>query len=146
MSNRDYNLSILMGNLARDPEQRPLGGGKYVCAFTVICSNSYRNAQQELIEESMPIGVEAFGRTGELCAQHLRKGSRVMVDGRLKYSTWTDAQGQKKSRHVIVVSEVKFLDGMQHSERDDAQDGVAGEIAPTPLPPSPAGTADEPPF
>ena len=146
MSQSDFLTIISMGNLTRDPEQRALGQDRFVTKFGFATSYSYRDSADKLVEEMMPITVEAFGKLGDVCAQYLRKGSRVIVEGRLRYDSWLDSQQQKRSRHVIVAAKVRFLDS-RSDERPDDQDGIAGEIAPAPLSATP-GTplVDEPPF
>jgi single-strand DNA-binding protein len=146
MSQSDYSIFISMGNLTRDPEQRPLGQDRFVTTFGFATSHSYRDSADRLVEEMMPITVEVFGRLGDACAQYLRKGSRVMVEGRLRYDSWLDAQQQKRSRHVLVAAKVKFLDS-RSDERPEERDGIAGEISPPPLSTSRGTpTTDDPPF
>ena len=148
MSKSDFQQFISIGNLMRDPEMRPLGGDRFVCSLGLVTSHSYRNAAGETIVEPMPISVEAFGRVGEACAQFLRKGSQVFIEGHLSYKSWTDAKGEKKSRHVVVATTVRFLDHQRREDQPASQDGVGGEVAPDPLPASVSaqGVDDEPPF
>lgn len=143
----DYNLSLIKGNLARDPEMQPLGGDRYVCKFTVVSSYAYRSGEQ-MVEEPMPILVETFGRLGQVCGEILRKGAPVLVEARLRYNKWTEPGGQKRSRHVLAATKVIFLEtGRNESEDDPANHGVAGEIPPPALPATArAGGDDEPPF
>ncbi len=148
MAGRDHNLWHGLGNLTRDPEMRSVGESSWKCVFGVAVSTSYTNREGVEVPDTMSITVEVGGRTGEACAQYLRKGSRVLVVGGLRYQTWTDARDEKRSRHVIRASAVHFLDSMHKDESDP--DGVAGEISPppspSPLPPAPAPADDEPPF
>lgn len=143
----DYNMSLIKGNLARDPEMHPLGGDRYVTKFTVVSSYSYRGADERMVHEPMPIVVEAFGRLGQACSESLRKGSPVLVESRLRYYSWTEQSGQKRARHVLAATKVIFLESGRSQEEDSpGNHGVAGEIAPPPLPASAAGSGDEPPF
>ena len=65
----------------------------------------------------MFIDISFFGRTAEVAHQYLKKGSKVLVDGRLKLDQWTDTSGQKRSKHSLVVESMKML-----SDRDVKED------------------------
>lgn len=106
----EYNKVILMGNLTREPELRYTPAGSAVCEFVLAVNHRYR-VQDELREEVCYIDVVAFGRLGERSKERLRKGSRVLVDGRLSQRRWETAEGQKRSKYEIVANSVQFIDG-----------------------------------
>jgi single-strand DNA-binding protein len=55
------------------------------------------------------VEITFFGRTAEIANQYLKRGSKVLVDGRLKFDMWTDQNGGKRSKHSVTVSEMKML-------------------------------------
>ena len=147
MSN-DYNHMAFTGRLLRDPEQRQVAPGRFITAFGVAINRTYRDADGKLTEVMVPAPVEATGKVGDACAEYLRKGSAVLVEGSLAYSSWVDKEHNKRHKYFTSASKVKFLDHPNREERSAEQDGVAGEITPPPLAPQPSQQTqdDEPPF
>jgi single-strand DNA-binding protein len=105
----EHNKVILIGNLTRDPELRYTPGGVAVCEFPIAVHHRYR-INDEFKEEVCYIDVVSFGRTGEVSKQHLHKGSRVLVDGRLTQRRWETPEGRKRSKHEVVAHTVQFMD------------------------------------
>lgn len=114
----NYNRVILGGRLTRDIELRNLPNGGAVAAIGLAVNEKYKTKSGEAREETVFIDAEAFGRTAEVMAQHLRKGREVLIEGRLKLDEWEDKNsGQKRSKLKVVVSSFQFVGG-----RDDAGD------------------------
>ena len=105
----EYNKVILMGNLTRDPNLRYTPQGLAVCEFPLAVHHRYR-VHDETKEEVCYIDIVAFGRVGERSKEHLRKGSRVLVDGRLTQRRWETPEGQKRSKYEVVANTVQFID------------------------------------
>jgi len=105
----EYNKVILMGNLTRDPDLRYTPAGLAVCEFPLAVPHKYR-VHEEIKEEVCYIDIVVFGRTGERSREHLHKGSRVLVDGRLTLRRWESPEGQKRSKYEVVANTVQFLD------------------------------------
>ena len=101
------NTVQLIGNLTRDPELRTTNGGTAVCTIPLAISRRKRNGAGS---EPVYVDVVTWGAQAENVAQHLTKGRRVAVVGRLEFRRWTDAQGATHSKHEVVASEVDFLD------------------------------------
>lgn len=104
----EYNKVILIGNLTRDPELRYTPGGVAVCEFPIAVHHRYR-VNDEFKEEVCFIDVVLFGRVGEASKQHLRKGSRVLVDGRLSQRRWETPEGRPRSKYEVVARTVQFM-------------------------------------
>jgi single-strand DNA-binding protein len=104
------NRIFLIGNLTRDPEVRYLPSGTAVTTFDLAVNERYRDRNQELREETLFIQVETFQRQAETCAQYLKKGSRALVEGKLRLDTWEAKDGTKRSRHRVRGLQVTFLD------------------------------------
>lgn len=105
----EYNKVILMGNLTRDPDLRYTPAGLAVCEFPLAVHHKYR-AHEEIKEDVCYIDVVVFGRVGERSKEHLHKGSRVLVDGRLTQRRWETPEGQKRSKYEVVANTVQFID------------------------------------
>jgi single-strand DNA-binding protein len=104
-----YNKVILAGNLTRDVEVRYTPGGTAVGNTGLAVNRKFKSATGEQKEEVMFIDITFFGRTAEIANQYLRKGSKVLVDGRLKLDQWTAQDGSKRSKHTITVENLQML-------------------------------------
>ncbi len=112
-----YNKVILVGNLTRDIELRYLQSGTAV-AKTAIATSRKFTSNGEKKEEVMFIDITFFGRSAEVANQYLRKGSKILVEGRLQFDQWVDQNGGKRSKHGILVETMQMLDS-----KGDAQAG-----------------------
>lgn len=107
---KSFNQAIVMGNLTRDPELRSTPGGQQVASFAVATNRTWMDASGERKEAVEYHEIVAWGKLGELAAQYLAKGRKVMVIGRLQTQSW-EKDGVKRSRTEIVATDVNFLDG-----------------------------------
>ncbi len=105
-----YNKVILVGNLTRDVEVRYTPSGSAIGKVGIATNRKWRDQSGEQKEEIMFIDLTFFGRTAEIANQYLRKGSKVLVEGRLVLEQWTAQDGTKRSKHSVTVSEMKMLD------------------------------------
>ncbi len=106
-----FNKIILLGNLTRDVEVRYSSSNLAIGNTGIATSKKFKNQMGEEKEEVMFLDMTFFGRTAEIANQYLKKGSKVLVDGRLKLDQWTDKSGQKRSKHSLVVESMKMLGG-----------------------------------
>lgn len=112
-----YNKVILIGNLTRDPELRYTPQGVAIAKLALAVNRTWRNEAGESKEEVTFVDVDAFRRQAETLAQYLKKGSPLMVEGRLKLDQWDDKQtGQKRSRLGVVLEGFQFLGGGNRGE------------------------------
>lgn len=106
---RGFSKAIITGNLTRDPELRTTPNGSTVCGFSVAVNRVYRDASGEQKEDVSFIDCSAWGKLGEMIAQYAKKGSGVLVSGRLDQRSWEDkTDGKKRSRVEIVVEDFNF--------------------------------------
>lgn len=106
------NKVMLMGNLTRDVELRHTAGGLVVGAMGLACNRKWKDKAGAVKEEVTFVDVELFGRTAELAAQYMKKGSGVFVEGRLKLDQWDDkTTGAKRSRLKVVAERMQFVGG-----------------------------------
>ncbi len=106
----NYNLVVMAGNLTRDPQHRRLASGQGVCRLSLAVNRQYKNKQTgNTVQEVCYVDIDVWGAQAESCRQYLQKGRPILVEGRLKYDSWEDAQGQTRTRHTIVAERVMFL-------------------------------------
>jgi len=112
-----YNKIILAGNLTRDVEIRYTQGGSAIGNTAIATSRKFKSQTGEQKEEVLFVDLTFFGRTAEIANQYLRKGSKVLVDGRLKLDQWTAQDGTKRSKHAVIVENLQMLDTRSQSEQ-----------------------------
>jgi len=108
---RGLNKVMLIGNLGRDPEMRYTPSGKPVTSFSLAASRNWVSADGERHDETEWFNVVAWGNLAEICNQHLSKGQKVYVEGRLQTRSWEDENGQKHFRTEVVANEMIILTG-----------------------------------
>jgi single-strand DNA-binding protein len=115
-----FNKIILVGNLTRDIELRYSQAGMGI-AKTAIATSRKFTSNGEKKEEVCFVDITFFGRSAEVANQYLRKGSKILVEGRLNFEQWVDQNGQKRSKHSVIVETMQMLD----SRGDSQQQGGA---------------------
>ena len=103
------NRVTISGNLTRDPELRATAGGTQVLSFGVAVNDRRRNPQNGEWED-YPNFVDCtmFGTRAEAVSRYLSKGSKVAIEGKLRYSSW-ERDGQRRSKLEVIVDEIEFL-------------------------------------
>lgn len=122
-----YNKIIIAGNLSRDIEIRYTPGGSAIANTAIATTRKFKAADGTQKEEVLFIDVTFFGRTAEIANQYLRKGSKVLLDGRLKLEQWTAQDGSNRSKHSISVESLQMLDskptdGQSTAKHDNAHE------------------------
>ncbi|MFC1524800.1 single-stranded DNA-binding protein [Planctomycetota bacterium] len=113
----NLNKAFLMGNLTRDPELRYIPDGTPVCSFGLAVNRSYTTTSGEKKENTLFIEVTVWRKMAETCAEYLKKGRLVMVEGRLEMDTWEGKDGQKRSKIKVIAQNVQFLGGPRQEEK-----------------------------
>jgi single-strand DNA-binding protein len=136
----NYNKVILIGNLTRDPEVRYTPKGMAITKIALAINRYWRDTNTgEQKEEVTFVDLDAFGKQAETLSKYVRKGSPIMVEGRLRLDTWEDKQtNQKRSRLGVVIENFQFLGGNRVAE-----DG--GPVPPSSRPAPAAPAAAVPP-
>jgi single-strand DNA-binding protein len=119
---RNFNLTVIEGRLVGDPELRYIQNGTALCRFS-IANNSDYYRDDELQKEVSYVEITTWAKLAERCSEYLKKGSRVIVNGRLKQSRWQDDDGGNHSRIGIVGREVQFLDQKNGGDAAEAETG-----------------------
>ena len=104
-----FNKVILVGNLTRDIELRYSQSGMGIANTAIATSRKY-TSNGEKKEEVCFVDITFFARSAEIANQYLRKGSKILVEGRLNFDQWVDQNGQKRSKHGVVVETMQMLD------------------------------------
>lgn len=141
-----FNKVILVGNLTRDPELRYTPKGMAIAKLGIAVNRVWTSESGEKKEETTFVDVDVFGRTAENVAQYLRKGSPLLVEGRLRLDTWEDKQtNQKRSKLSVVAEVVQFLGSPRGAAEGGAAPAAANRTAPAAsAAAAPAASAPEP--
>ena len=115
-----FNKLVMVGNLTRDVELKYTNSGSAI-ANTAIATSRKFTSNGEKKEEVCFVDITFFGRSGEIANQYLRKGSKILVEGRLKLDTWNDQQGQKRSKHSVIVESMQMLDSKDAQPQQQQQ-------------------------
>ena len=126
----NLNKVLLAGNLTRDPEVRYTPSKMPVAEFGLAINRRYKSASGELKEETVFVSITAWSKQAELCEQYLKKGSSVLVEGRLKFDEW-EKDGKKFTKLSVVAERIQFLDkkgsqGRQGGDDEGAMDAGSG--------------------
>ena len=132
---RGFSKAIIVGNITRDPELRSTPSGAQVCGFSVAVNRTYKDSSGANQESVSFIDCSAWGRAGEIIAQYAKKGSGILVSGRLEQRSWEDKEGQKRSRVEIVVEDFNFVGGngdggASGGSRGGSSSAAAADVAP----------------
>ena len=123
-----YHTLILVGNVGRDPEMRYTHSGQPVTSFSVATNRQYTANSGETVKETIWFRVTTWGKTAEVCNQYVKKGSKVLVEGRLTPDAntggprvWTAQDGTPRASFEVTASTVRFL-----SSRGDGDSPSSG--------------------
>lgn len=118
------NRVILSGRITADIETRYTLSGSAVAQFNIATNRKWIDQSGELKEEVSFFGIVAFGKQAETVAQYFRKGSPILIDGRLKQESWEDKQTQqKRSKTVVIMENFEFMEGKRDGQ--EARPAVA---------------------
>ncbi len=111
-----YNKVVMVGNLTRDIELRYMPNGAALAKSAIATSHKYKTQTGEQKDEVCFLDFNIFGRSAEVANQYLRKGSKVLLEGRLVFEQWTAQDGSNRSRHALRVDTMKMLDSKGESQ------------------------------
>ena len=102
------NKALIIGNLTRDPELKALPSGIQVASLSVATNRVWKDQNGAKQESTDYHNVVVFGRQAETAAQYLKKGSSVLVEGRMQTRSWDGQDGKKQYRTEVVADRVQF--------------------------------------
>lgn len=139
-----YNRVVLLGNTTRETELKYTQSGMAVVELGLAVNEKRKTASGEWVDEAVFVDVTLWGKTAEICGEHVTKGQQILIEGRLKLDTWDDRQtGQKRSKLKVTGDKLVFVG----SKRDGGSAPQADEgYRPSGASPAaPATQYDEPP-
>lgn len=104
-----FNKIIIVGNLTRDVELKYLPSGSAAATIGLASNRKFKKQDGTMTDETCFVDVKLFGRTAEVANQYLKKGSQILIEGRLILETWNDATGAKRSKHSIMAENMQML-------------------------------------
>ena len=138
-----YNRIVLVGNLTRDPQLSYTPANTPVCKFGIATNRKFKDRDGNLREEVCFVDCTTFGPRAETFNQYMSKGRSVLIEGRLQFQQWTTPEGDKRSKHEVVVENFTFLGGRGV---EGGGPGMDARTAGAPAAAAPTGPGyDEPP-
>ena len=118
------NKVFLIGHLTRDIELRYSSAGLAFGACAIATTRKFTDANGSKQEETLFIDITFFGRYAEVANQYLHKGSKVMIEGRLRLESWQDKNtGQSRQKHSVIVENMQMLDNKPNYSDESANGG-----------------------
>jgi single-strand DNA-binding protein len=144
-----FHTIIIAGNVGRDAQMRYTPSGQAVAQFSVATNRQYNNSQGEQVKETIWFNISAWGRMAEVCNQFVKKGMKVLVEGRLtadkdtgRPRVWSGEDGVARASFEVSAATVKFL---SRSEHDNGAD-MPAEVHGNPSEAEPVTPEDDIPF
>ncbi len=127
-----YHTIIIAGNLGRDPEMRYTPGGQAVTNFSVATTRQYTGSDGQQVKETIWFRISAWGKLAETCNTYLKKGSKVLVEGRLVPDLatggprlWTAQDGSTRASFEVSANTVRFLSSRDEATAEYPQSAIA---------------------
>lgn len=138
------NRVNITGNLTRDPELRATAGGTQILSFGVAVNDRRKNPQTGAWED-VPNFVDCivFGQRAEAVSRFISKGSKVAIEGKLRFSSWETREGDRRSKLEVIVDEIDFM-SRSNGQQVTSPAAEAAKVADTPAYTAPR--APEPEF
>lgn len=111
------NKQILIGHIGQDPELRYTPGGTAICSASLATNHTYKDGDGEKVQETTWHDLEVWSASGEAFAEHVRKGSALFIEGRLKKEWWEGDDGVKRLSVRTTVERWQFLPGNRRNGR-----------------------------
>jgi single-stranded DNA-binding protein len=122
-----FNKVILIGNLTRDVELRYSSAGLAIASTAIAVTRRFSGANGEKQEETCFVDITFFGKYAEVANQYLHKGSKVMIEGRLRLDSWQDKNtGQSRQKHSVIVEGMEMLDSKNDASKNQGYNQNSG--------------------
>ena len=119
------NKALISGNIGGDPNLRQTASGMQVLSFSVAVNDRVKGEDGQWTDRPNFIDCTMFGARAQSVSRFLSKGSKVAIEGKLRWSQW-ERDGQKRSKIEVIVDEIEFM-----TSRGDGQQAPAPQTAPT---------------
>ena len=134
-----YHTLIVVGNVGKDPEMRYTPSGQAVTSFSVATNRQYTTGNGEQVKETVWFRVTTWGKQAEVCNQYVKKGMKVLVEGRLTPDkatggprVWTKNDGTPAASFEVTAGTVRFLSSRGETSEMSTQSGGSYESAEMP--------------
>jgi single-strand DNA-binding protein len=134
-----FHTIIIVGNVGRDPEMRYTPSGQAVTSFSIASNRRYTSSNGEQVNETIWFRVSAWGKQAEICNQYLKKGSKVLVEGRLTPDkntggpkVYSRQDGTSGANFDVTATTIRFLSSRGESDSGTASATDAGDMAVAP--------------
>ncbi len=121
----NLNKAFVLGNLTRDPDAKTLPSGQLVANFGVATNRIFYDKNKQKQEQVEFHNIVTFGKTAEIAQQYLKKGSMVLIEGRIQTRTWQDSSNNKRSRTEIIAERLQL--GPKTAQKNMASETPSGE-------------------
>lgn len=112
------NIVMLTGNLGQDPENKTTNSGKSVCTINLAVRDDFDREKTDWVR------VIFWEKKAELVAKHLKKGSKILVTGKLSVRDYTDKDGHKKTMTEVIANNLEFLDSKPKVDNTMAEEDL----------------------
>ena len=117
---KNFKNSVqLIGYLGKGPELQKLDSGALLTKFSLATNETYKNSKGASVTDTQWHNLIAWGKAAELICKYAKKGSELMIQGKLKYNNYEDKEGNKKTSTQIVVNEFMLLDKKKATEESE---------------------------
>ena len=140
----NLNKVMIMGRLTKDPDLRYTPNGTAVCDMSVAINRSFKDQSGEKKDETVFLDVVVWQKQAENCAEYLKKGREVFIEGRLQQDRWETKDGQKRSKILVVAQTVQFMGGGRGEGGGGREEAPAGPADASPEEGAPSAGGDYP--
>jgi len=142
---KGVNRVTLVGHLGNDPEARYMPNGNAVVTLSLATSESWKNKQGVLQERTEWHRISVFNKLAEICAEYLKKGSLIYLEGKLRTRKWQDQQGNDRYSTEIIMQELQMLGGKPKQNGEPPASGYNNPDG-SPMTPEQVKNAGKPPI
>lgn len=111
------NKVVISGNIGGEPVLRQTAGGNQVLSFSVAVNDRYKDEGGEWKDRPNWVGCTMFGNRAASLSRFLAKGTKVAIEGKLRWSQWEAQDGGKRSKLEVVVDELEFMTGREGQQQ-----------------------------
>ena len=128
------NKAMIIGNLGSDPEVRYTQNETPVATFSVASTERWKDSDGNKQEHTEWHRVVAWGKLAKICGEHLNKGDKVFIEGKLRTRKWEDQEGTTRYTTEINARELEMLGGRQDSAGSPPNGNTVGDNVEPPMP------------
>ena len=124
----NLNKVFVAGNLTKNPELKMLPSGTPVCSFSIATNEFYKDKSGQNQQKTEYHNIVAFGKQAENINQYMRKGSQILIEGKLQTRSWDDKDGKKQYRTEILVTSMQFGSSPQSKKEESKEENYGNGV------------------